>query len=153
MRAAWYREIVERSARSHDLDPDLLHALILVESSGHADAFRFEPGVWERYCKDNPRFNVMEPRRVASSYGLCQMLFITATDYGFKGDPEYLFMPGVNSDMSAMHLRKLLRWAEGDRAKALEAYNGGRGHADGKGPDAEYARRVLGEFANLKVTL
>lgn len=150
MSTPWYRPIVETVCQSHELDPDLLHALILQESSGQADAFRYEPGVWRTLLRNNPRFMYQEPRRVASSYGLCQILYCTATDYGFGGEPEYLFLPGVNCDLGALILRTLLTWAGGDRLKALGAYNGGKGNWQLPGPQ-RYANSVLKRYVGLKV--
>jgi soluble lytic murein transglycosylase-like protein len=85
------------------------------------------------------------PRRVASSYGLMQILYVTACDLGFTGEPEMLFVPRVGLEWGALQLAKLLAWAGGDIERALCAYNGGTGIADGPGPykNAFYASRVM----------
>ena len=87
-------------------DPGLIEALIMVESGGNADAFRYEPGYYRRYlkgkegekslyfylCHDGPAI----PRRIASSYGLMQIMYPTAVDAGYGDLPEYLFVPIIN---------------------------------------------------------
>lgn len=121
----------------------------MVESSGHADAFRFEPGFWQQYLVHNPEYRHENPRRVSSSYGLCQVMLPTARELGFKAEPEMLFVPRVSLYFGAMHLARLLRWAERDTSKALAAYNGGKGNWTADAPQA-YARKVLAIFDQLK---
>jgi hypothetical protein len=115
------------------LSPALLTAQVFIESSGRADAFRFEPGIYAQLeagtlkpkrLPANPA-----PRRIASSYGLLQVLFITACDYGFDGEPELLFVPAIGLEFGCRHMAHLVEWASGDYARALCAYNGGLGAA------------------------
>jgi soluble lytic murein transglycosylase-like protein len=63
-----------------------------------------------------------------------QVLYATATDYGYVTDPEYLFLPKVGLDIGCRHLAELVRWAKGDIQKALGAYNGGKGNWDKRCP-------------------
>jgi hypothetical protein len=129
MTADYAREIAAAAA-ANGLSPEIFAAQVVVESSGHADAFRFEPGILAqiedgrlkpRHLPANP-----VPRRMAASYGLTQILYITACDYGFAGDPEELFVPERSLHYGARHLAVQLAWAGGDYARALAAYNGGR---------------------------
>lgn len=144
-----YRSEIEAAARAHGVDADLLEALVAQESGYQADAFRYEPAFFERYLKHNPAYAGDNPRRVSSSYGLCQVMYPTAVDHGFHGQPEYLFLPNVNLDYGARILAELLTWAKGDRALALGAYNAGRGAAHGQA-GAMYARSVLKRFDAIK---
>jgi soluble lytic murein transglycosylase-like protein len=137
-----YRREIEQAARGFGLDPDLLEALVLKESSGHADAFRYEPAFFDRYLAHNPEYMHENRRRVSSSYGLCQVMLSTARDLGFKAEPEMLFVPTVSLHFGAMHLARLLRWAEGHEVKALAAYNGGKGNWNEPGPMA-YGLKVI----------
>ena len=142
-----YRREIEVAARDFGLEPDLLEALVMAESSGHADAFRHEPEFWRRYLAHNPEYKHNNPRRVSSSYGLCQVMYSTACDLGFKAEPEMLFVPSVSLHFGAMYLARLLRWAEangktGSYAQALAAYNGGQGNWKAVGPQ-NYAAKVL----------
>ncbi len=44
------------------LQPYLLFLSVIVESAGNTDAFRFEPGFWNRYLKHNPIYRHLNPR-------------------------------------------------------------------------------------------
>jgi soluble lytic murein transglycosylase-like protein len=143
-----YGPEIRSAALQYGLDPALVTAVVLQESSGRTDAFRFEPGVWGWFA-GNPKAAGLVPRRAASSYGLMQVLFATATDYGFSADPELLFIPRVGLDFGCRHLAELLKWAKGDVAKALAAYNGGKGNAD-KAQPRRYAAEVLARLGALK---
>jgi soluble lytic murein transglycosylase-like protein len=141
-----YRPEIIAAARNAGIDADLLEALVLTESGGKADAFRFEQGYWNRYCANNSNYRGQVPRRVASSYGLVQCMYPTAQAYGFTAQPEYLFLPNVNLEIGAKILRDLLDWAKQDVSKALEAYNGGKGNV-GSAATRAYAQRVLAKLA------
>lgn len=125
-----YTKAIRGAAGQHGLDPDFLEAQVLVESSGLTDAFRFEPRIWEQLQDGHltPTFDLATaiPRRVASSYGLLQILYITARDLGFQEEPEFLFIPDVGLEWGAKQLRRLLDWSDGDLPSALAAYNGGK---------------------------
>lgn len=118
-----------------------------MESSGHTDAFRFEPSV-VRWFRASSLTKGLAPRRFAGSYGLCQILYATATDLGFTGLPEALFVPAVNLDYGAKHLASLLIWAKGREGQALEAWNGGKGNV-GSAQTRAYAAKVLAKKAGL----
>lgn len=123
----YYRGEVEAIARSFGLDPDLLHAQVLVESSGKTHSYRFEPGFWNRYLKDKPEWDGANPERVSASYGLLQILYVTAKEIGYGDIPEHLFAPVTGLHWGAMKLAKLRDAAGGDIQAALAAFNGGAG--------------------------
>lgn len=143
-----YREVVESEAAARSLDPLLVEAVIWQESSGQADAFRFEPGYWERYCKGKPEWEGWEPRRVASSYGLMQVMYPTALAYGYEGPPEGLFVIPVNIGVGCAVLAGLLKQFSGNVEDALAAYNGGPGGIGRPGPRS-YAIRVTDRYERL----
>lgn len=130
-----YTHEIAAAAAAHGFDPDLLEAQVLVESGGHPDAFRFEPGIWSQLQSGRLTLPPIPgpARRVASSYGLLQILYVTAAvDDGLTGDPEQLFMPTVGLAYGAKQLARLLAWARRHTADetramdaALAAYNGG----------------------------
>lgn len=130
MRTEYTREIAQ-IAGSHGLSPDLVEAQVIVESFGRADAFRYEAGILAQIQagKLKPKYLPanQSPRRIASSYGLMQVLWITAGDHGFTGEPELLFIPWVNLEWGCTILGELLDWTHGDYTKAFCAYNGGKG--------------------------
>jgi hypothetical protein len=131
----WYRDMIQEAAEFHDLDWKLVEALVRVESSGNADAFRFEPKFWSRYLAKKDEWKGCNPRRVSSSYGLMQIMYVTATERGYTGEPEELFIPEVNLHWGCTHLKYLIQWAREFKdvtpARQMEAavasWNGGRG--------------------------
>lgn len=137
-----YRSLIEQIARQYLVDPNLVEAVVLKESSGETDAFRFESGFYDRYLRTNPDYAGQNPRRVSSSYGLLQVMYPTARQYGFSGPPEFLFVPETGLRFGCQHLAKLLVWADHDLHKALAAYNGGQGNWRAPVPQA-YATAVL----------
>jgi len=109
-RAEEWRPAVERAAREFRVDPDLLLAMIAVESGG-------------------------DPRAVSSAgaRGLMQLMPPTAEEkagqLGIEDwDAERLFDPETNVRLGAAYLRDQLRAFEGDLALALAAYNAGPGN-------------------------
>lgn len=142
-----YRALIESIAASNGLDADLVEAVVLTESSGNTDAFRFEPGFWRLYLQDNPRYMDLIPRRVSSSYGLMQVMYPVSVELGFTGEPEELFIPQIGLKYGCKKLAQLMEWAHGDRAKALGAYNAGRGGWD-SAPGRVYATKVLKQLGD-----
>lgn len=108
------------------LDIDTVEAMVRTESSGNPKAYRFEPGYWERYCKNHPVFKHGEPERIAASYGLLQVMYPTAHGLGFRGEPEELYVPQQSLLYGVLLMKDNLLWAKGHLEAALAAYNGGR---------------------------
>lgn len=144
-----YREEIAKAATKHAVDPDLVEAIVWQESSGVPSAYRFEPAYWERYCKEDPKFADEEPRRVAASYGLMQLMYPTAVELGYTGTPEGLFEIPVNLDLGCKLLAKLLHRYGGQRILALAAYNGGPGGVTRPGP-LSYAESVNSRYERIK---
>ena len=157
-----YRLEIEVAARAHDLDPDLIEAMVHVESRGRFDAYRYEPGFWRRYLQDHPRYKGLKPEEVSASYGLMQIMYSTAVDQGYQGTPWGLFDPRESLYWGSAYLAKQIQWArrmgpnapsEVQIASALAAYNGGRtGNLPDDEPDrnAAYAHDVLAEYSSIK---
>jgi soluble lytic murein transglycosylase-like protein len=158
--ASPYRAEIEAAAARYKLDPNLVEAIVGVESNHQTDAFRFEPTFWARYLAKLPAYAGRNPRRVSSSYGLMQVMYPTAVEHGFAGTPEELFVPETGLEFGCRRLRSLLDWAGGFThvpplarlRAAAAAYNGGRG---GNAPDAPqlrngvYAGKVLTAYGKL----
>lgn len=159
-----YRDLIAAAAAKHGLDPALVDAVVQQESNDWASAFRYEPAFWTKYLANNPAYKNRNPREVSSSYGLMQVMFPTAVDHGFVGEPWELFDPALNLDLGVAHLAAQIKWAsalyvglEGDRQAAstragLAAYNGGRTGNAPTGPlrNREYADEVLARFRRLR---
>lgn len=160
MRTYFWKEIVA-AATKYALDPVLVEAVAVQESSGNADAFRFEREFWNRYLKPNKLYAGRNPRRVSSSYGLLQVMYPVAVERGFPADlhPELLFVPETALEYGCRHLRYLTdkmetkfpsATSDDKRLAILASYNGGF-----QGPDAlrprnkAYAQSVLATYALL----
>lgn len=102
-----YQSIVTEYAEQYSLDENLIRAVIWKESSGHPNAKRWEG---EEY---------------GYSRGLMGVLYTTAQQMGFTGEPDDLFDPDTNIHYGTAYLRwQLDRYGE-DVEKALSAYNAG----------------------------
>lgn len=161
-----YKKEIDAAASKYALDPLLVEALVVQESSGNTDAFRFEPDFWNRYLKHNPKYRALNPRRVSSSYGLMQVMYCRLLEDKLASNdawaPELLFIPEYGLDIGCGLLRELLDWATKlvpdnptlALTAALASYNGGRGgnHPLKDNPlrRASYAREVLAKRALLE---
>ena len=157
-----YWTAIQEAATLFNLDPILVEAVVVQESAGNTDAFRFERDFWNRYLKMLSQYKDSNPRRVSSSYGLMQVMFQVAVEEGYDPTlaPELLFVPEIGLKFGCKRLRTLLDWADkgwptldADRRReaALASYNGGRG---GNTPGTllrtgGYARSVLAIYAQL----
>ena len=110
------------AARRHSLDPDLVQAVVAVESGFRPDA--------------------VSPK---GAQGLMQLMPATARSLGVKDT----FDPASNLDGGTRHLRALIERYDGDVKRALAAYNAGEGAVARHGgvpPYPEtvaYVRKVL----------
>jgi len=124
-----YQRLIERVARHHGLDPDLLAALVEVESGRDAAA-----------------------RSAKGAVGLAQMLPETARRFGARdlADPE------ENLEGAARYLRFLLRRFRGDLRLVLAAWNAGEGAVERYGGVPPYpetvafVRKVLSRYRDLR---
>ena len=101
------QSIVTEYADQFSLDENLIRAVIWKESSGHPDAKRWEG---EEY---------------GYSRGLMGLLYTTAQQMGFTGEPEDLFDPEISIHYGTAYLRWQLDRYGQDLRKALSAYNAG----------------------------
>lgn len=159
-----YKTEIDAAAAKWALDPLLVEAVVVQESGGNTDAFRFEPDFWNRYLKGNPRYRGLNPRRVSSSYGLMQVMYCRLLEDKIADndawEPELLFIPANGLDLGCGLLAELLEWAGSKTADpllvtqaALASYNGGRGGNDPSKDsplrNGKYARDVLAKRAVL----
>jgi soluble lytic murein transglycosylase-like protein len=141
--------LIKAASEKHGIPVSLLHSMVIQESGGKPSAYRFEPAYYERYLKGKPEWSNLDPDRVSASYGLFQIMLPTARQFGFKGEPEELFIPTLNVEIACKILKNLLEWSEGDIPKAVAAYNGGKGNWAGSSPQF-YAKTVLTRQAKLE---
>lgn len=171
MHTRYWKEIQDIAAK-YALDPLLVEAIVLTESAGNTDAFRFEPDFYNRYIKPKKMFPGMNPRRISSSYGLMQLMWPVAVERGFPAanSPELLFLPETGLEYGCKHLRFLTDWAAEFKTRPVDGsvtgatalvtdlerleatiagYNGGRGGnkpTESPKRNISYVRKV---FANL----
>lgn len=162
-----YKAEIDVAATKHGLDPLLVEAIVIQESGGNTDAFRFEPDFWNRYLKGNPKYRALNPRRVSSSYGLMQVMFSRLWEDRIADNdvwaPELLFVPEHGLDVGCAFFAELLAWAktlpasghaETPELVALAAYNGGRGGNDPNKNwplrNGKYAVEVLTKYLILQ---
>jgi hypothetical protein len=123
--------MVERSAKQHSLDLDLVHALIRAESG-------YDPHAVSR----------------AGAVGLMQVMPATAVDYGVAS-VDALFDPGTNLDTGMRHLKRLLE-KYGSIGHAVMAYNAGEGALERSGgfvtyPETQrYTHAVIVAYLRMK---
>ncbi|MEY4760249.1 MAG: hypothetical protein RLZZ200_105 [Pseudomonadota bacterium] len=128
-----YSHIIESEARRSQLDPALLHAVIVVESG----------------------YNHLAVSR-AGARGIMQLMPDTARQYGVRD----VFDPADNIRAGARLLADLKVRYQNDLKLVLAAYNAGAGAVDRSGrriPPFEetmvYVPRVLGIYSRLRTTL
>jgi hypothetical protein len=105
--------MVERLARRHRLDIDLVHAVIRAESGYNPNAVSH-----------------------AGAVGLMQVMPATASDYGVRS-VDALFDPTTNLDTGMRHFRRLLD-KYGSIGQAVMAYNAGEGALERSGGFVSY---------------
>lgn len=166
MTSTLYRPEIELAAQADMLDPDLVEAICLVESSGEQFAWNPEPRY--RYLWDVKRNKPFRPLSInetlgkfppqdfkaiagdsdqewwgqQASWGLMQIMGAVARERGFR-DP---FLPALcdvetNLFWGCAHLGHVLEWANGDIHKAAAAWNAGTGGWLGTAGQA-YAQKV-----------
>lgn len=155
---------VRRVAVEKGLDPDLVTAVCLVESSGNTRTHRYEPAFFLRYMASDPRWKDADPTVVSASYGLMQVMYLVALEYGFHqlDPPNQLFIPHIGLEYGCRVLKDRLEWVSRAAADvgedvrlraALASYNGGKGgNAADHRPDrnAKYAEKVLATLARVR---
>jgi soluble lytic murein transglycosylase-like protein len=118
------RKFIDMVSSKHNLDPDLVEAFVMQESSGNTNAVRVEFGFYEKYCKPMP-MNDTEKMCRAMSWGLMQILGQTAREIGFNGKfLTELLDPIIGLEYGCKYLsHKIAGYAELD--DAIAAYNSG----------------------------
>ena len=127
--ATEYGAEINRAAKRHNLDPALILAVIKTESNG-------------------------EPKAVseAGAKGLMQLMDGTAEEMGVRD----VFDPTQNIEGGSRYLREMLDRYDGDKARALAAYNAGPTAVDkhdGVPPyreTKEYVTRVLDTLRRIR---
>ena len=143
--------IIDATAKEFDLDPKLIRTIIKIESSGRKLARRFEPAFYDRYLKGKPLLHFVpttitqETERIdrAFSYGLMQVMGLTARELGFKGETLTELLSIKNNIFYGC---KKLAWCfkkeQGNWLRAVARYNGNPDLPQAQG----YAQKVKKEY-------
>jgi len=124
-------EYINQVAKENGIDPDLVRAIIQVESSWNPDAARVEPNGYK-------------------SIGLMQVTIQAARDVGYRGSEEGLFNPMTNIKYGVKYLRRMLNMFNGNIYKAIAAYNAGPGNVRRGRFSFAYVYKVMREYNRLK---
>jgi soluble lytic murein transglycosylase-like protein len=126
-------DLIRKKASEHGLDPNLVAAFIMQESSGNPWKFRYEPLVAssQRYMVQARDFasnlNISPETEVvlqSSSYGLLQIMGFVCRELGFKGMLTELLQAELNLEYGCQKIKSCLqRWHT--EADAVSAYNQG----------------------------
>jgi soluble lytic murein transglycosylase-like protein len=138
------KEIRDAIERTHyDIDPDLIEAIVMTESSGDPNATRYEPAFYERYIKPLG-LPEAEGKKRATSYGLMQIMYQSAWEDGYRDSAERLLKIDVGLNWGVKHLKKKIAlYGKQDINRAISAYNAGTPRMkDGKFVNQYYVDRV-----------
>jgi soluble lytic murein transglycosylase-like protein len=96
-----YNIFIDEYSIEFSLEIELIKALIQTESSFNERAYRFEPGFYDRYIRNQSKYMDHKyyglPRIISASYGLTQIMYTTAEELGFINiEPEILYDPKAN---------------------------------------------------------
>lgn len=127
MTACWNKHgaHIDTLAQQHKVSQALILSLVYWESGCRENSVRFEPHVynWPAVVRMAGGNNA-ERRFLASSYGLAQVLGVTARGMGYKGTPEEF--GAASLEYGVRYLAGKLK-QYGNENDALAAYNGGHG--------------------------
>lgn len=146
-------KIAEKWANHFELDPDLVKALIEVESAWDTWAVRFEPG-WRWYLNPKKWSRLVQVSErteeicQAMSWGLCQVMGTVARELGHKEDIPKLCEPEVGIYYGCKKLKKEIdRWDS--IRNGLAAYNAGSPY---RRVGQQYADKVTNVMMNVTNT-
>jgi len=131
-----YCDLIMQKGMLNAVEPAVIAAIIGTESSGDPRATNWEGQTW------------------GYAYGLMQVLFSTAQQMGYTGDPEGLFQPETNIEYGTRYLRhQRSRYAT--LAEAIAGYNAGTATWTdyGRLTNATYVQRVLDRIPRYRSLL
>jgi soluble lytic murein transglycosylase-like protein len=143
--------IIRDQAKLLNLDPELIGAIIEVESSGNEWATRFEPQFL--YLKTPGVFagklgitESTERTHQKTSWGLMQIMGAVARELGFAEHLTQLCVPETNILYGCRKVAQLMARYNGAVDKVVAAYNAGSAKqtVEGLFINQEYVDKVLG---------
>jgi len=152
------------NSKKYGIPKLFLKGVAMTESSMMERAYRYEPGFWDRYLKDNPLWKDQDPAVVSASYGLMQLMYTTAYEMGWRGTQEDLWNPVYNIELGTKLIRRLVDKVVEQKLVekyiwfspleiAMARYNGGRtGNPNEKGVlrNAKYVTKVIRNWRDFQ---
>jgi len=129
-------DLIMRKGMSNAVEPAVIAAVIGTESSGDPRATNWEGQTW------------------GYAYGLMQVLYSTAQQMGYTGNPDGLFDVETNIEFGTRYLRHQ-RSRYGTLAEAIAGYNAGTATWTeyGRLTNATYIQRVLDRIPQYRSLL
>lgn len=147
------RKLIELKAAAYGIDPDLVEAHVMTESSGNPQAVRFEPQFYDRYIRPLGLKDQKEAQGRATSFGLLQIMGQVARELGYQGAFSGLMDPSVGIEWGCKKLSKCYaKFANQGIDAGIAAYNSGtpRRNKDGSFVNQVYVDRVSGFLREIK---
>lgn len=120
--------LITETAIRHDLPPEIVRGMVIVESGGNTRATRHEPAFKRRYI-DPLKFPEKEAYARATSWGLLQIMGQTARSIGYKGPFEDLLKPENGLEWGCEYLEAIrAKYPREPWEVIVRAYNGGPGN-------------------------
>lgn len=148
-----YMRLLTGAAKEFHVPSGVLEAVVMVESSGRATIVNPDTA-------DPPMATTAAQRKLGwtgatlrSSYGLAQLLGITAWRLGAHYGPAKLLKPALNLRLAAKYLHDLYAHY-GSWGAVFSAYNGGplaaEAWLDGRSVNGVYVSRVMEQWKDIK---
>lgn len=121
-------DIIKHLGQSHGVDPFLIAAICMAESSGRQDATKFEAHYPYLHKEESwaEKFGCPledEKKGQMTSYGLMQVMGAVMREYGFAESFDKAFDPETNIEYGTRHLANFLK--KYDTPSAIASYNAG----------------------------
>lgn len=148
MMAPWMKllpwNMIDVSARSYDMDVNLIAAMVMQETGGGAWKTEFEPDF--KYLYKVTEFalgrgitEITETIHQKTSWGLLQIMGASAREIGFRGDIPELARPAVGLKWGCIKLRAVFdKYGKNAQADIAAAWNHGSAQ---KKPDGTYVNQ------------
>lgn len=142
---------IEEVCKPLNIQPSLLAAIVMTESSGNRLAHRYEANyqwLWE--VKENAKrlgcSEEQEKLAQMTSYGLTQVMGSVCRQLGHQDWLSEMFEVVPNLKMGARHLKQFIARYPAPITDAISAYNQGSPKKDAKGKylNQAYVDKVLG---------
>lgn len=132
--AQTHRDLAGITARKHGLNPDLVCAIISVESAWNPHAVRYE-NAWKwhldtaKYAAKNHITERTEYILQSLSYGLGQVMGAVCRELGHDGSLIEMFDPELNIEFTCLKLKQISK-KYSDQNDIIASYNAGSPRRD-----------------------